>query len=80
MGLALGLLLTVGALAEAAASRVTDLVVERRLEGGNWKVASIRQDEITAALGAASGGVVGAIAAGVAARASRGPAAPETLS
>jgi hypothetical protein len=77
LGVAMGLLLAVGSLGEAAAWRITDLVVQRRLQGGMWTVAAIRQDEITGALGAASGAIVGAIAAGVTSRASRGPVAQE---
>jgi hypothetical protein len=75
-GLAAGLLLGIGALSGAASGLITDLVLEARLEHGNWKVSSIRQDELSAAIGAVAGSIVGALAAYIARRVWR-PPAPE---
>jgi hypothetical protein len=62
-GLAVMLLVAVGASADAAGRVVTDVVLEARKEGGNWAVSSLTPDEVAGAIGAAAGAVVGAILA-----------------
>ncbi len=70
-GVAVGLLVAVGASADLAGRLVADAVLESRLEGGKWAVSSISPVEVAGAIGAVAGAVVGAIVASVALRVTR---------
>ncbi len=64
--LALGLVLAFGAGFGVLSATLTDLVIHLRLDGGHWRVAAVRPDEMASALGAVTGALCGAILVGLA--------------
>jgi hypothetical protein len=67
----IALLLLFAASFESLSARVVDLVIHYRLDGGNWKVASVNADEMASVLGAATGSMLGAAAAWITMRTGR---------
>lgn len=83
-GLAVSLLIGIGASADLAAGRITDHVLDVRSEHGTWRAASIQNVELASALGGVAGSIVGVVLACAAIRsgpgqASAGPSSRATI-